>query len=61
MDGLTPLEDVERELADMDRKANADLSLRRTMQRIDRALDCRNQREFLHLSELYRHYKRQRG
>lgn len=61
MDGLTPLEDVARELAADARKANLDLSVRRTLERIDRALDCRNLREFMHLTDLLRHYKRQRG
>lgn len=60
MADLTPLEDVAAELEAETRKANTELSIRRVLARIDRALDCRNQREFMHLTELYRTYKRQR-
>lgn len=60
MDGLTPLEDVEQEFAEHQRRIDLDLSIRRTLQRIDRALDCGNRREFMHLTDLLRSYKRKR-
>lgn len=37
-----------------------ELSIRRTLQRIDRALDVGNQREFLQLCQMLRQYKAQR-
>lgn len=61
MDGLTPLEDVEREFAEHDRRVNLNLSIRRTLQRIDRALECGNREMFTYLCGLLREYKAQRG
>lgn len=56
MDGLTPLEDLEAEFATED-KVNHDLAIRRVRQRIDRALDCRNQHQFTELCGLLRDYQ----
>lgn len=61
MDGLTPLEDIEAELASEDRKVNRDLSIRRVRERIDRALDCGNRRQFIELCRLLRTYQGSRA
>lgn len=61
MDADPSIQDVTRELAQDSLRASLDLSIRRVLARIDRALDCRNQREFMHLTGLYRTYKHQRG
>jgi hypothetical protein len=57
MDGLTPLEDIEAEFAAEERKVNLDLSIRRLRERIDRALDCGNRRQFIEPCRLLRDYQ----
>ncbi|MFJ1765049.1 IDEAL domain-containing protein [Amycolatopsis sp. NPDC088138] len=56
MDGLTPLEDLEAELAADERQVNRDLSIRRLRARIDRALDVGNEAQFVELCGLLEHY-----
>jgi len=41
------------------RKVNLDLAIRRVRQRIDRALDVGNQRQFVELTRLLREYQAQ--